>query len=293
MSIGTLAENPRTKAATSRRWHVPWPLLIIAVLLSVAWFGPRRADLGPAAGSHLHGESMLTGEVSEKRFRVATFNIHRGKGTDDRFDLQRTAKTLETIGAQLVCLNEVSGGGIWKSENQAERLGELLKQAWLFTPAEQRWWHVRFGNALLSSMPVVGWQQIPLVRGPGKSPRNAVLTIATHQGRRINVLLTHIDRSDDRARAAQLRTVAELFLSLEEPAILMGDMNSRRTDPEIKRLLKHPGVKDPFEQKYGSQTPPSIDWILVRGLKCLDAGMVDRGASDHPMLWAELEFVEP
>ena len=57
---------------------------------------------------------------------------------------------------------------------------------------------------------------------------------------------------------------------------------------EIRRLLAVPGVIDAVGQKLGSSAPPRIDFIFVRGLRVLDAGLRDRGASDHPLAWAEL-----
>jgi hypothetical protein len=38
--------------------------------------------------------------------------------------------------------------------------------------------------------------------------------------------------------------------------------------------------------------PPSgvVDWIFVRGFRPVEGGLRDEGASDHPLLWAELEF---
>ena len=224
---------------------------------------------------------------------MATFNIHRAKGTDGRRDLTRTADTLRLAQAHLIGLNEVHGERFWTATSQVQQLGEMLHMKWLYAPTEERWWHVQFGNALLSALPIVHWQKIPLVRGNGKSHRNVVLAIVEHLGTRIHVLVTHIDRSNDEARKMQLRTVSQLFLSLEQPAILMGDMNSPPEDPLIRQLVDHPEIDEPLRAKYGDQAPRAIDWILVRGLRCIDAGLVDQGASDHPMLWAELELPPP
>ena len=102
------------------------------------------------------------------------------------------------------------------------------------------------------------------------------------------MLLTHIARSDDHTRQQQLREVIDLYLALPEPAILLGDLNSEAADPEIRRLLAAPGVIDAVGQKLGSGAPPRIDWIFVRGLRVLDAGLRDDGASDHPLAWAEV-----
>jgi endonuclease/exonuclease/phosphatase family metal-dependent hydrolase len=112
--------------------------------------------------------------------------------------------------------------------------------------------------------------------------------------RTIRVLLTHVNRRYDAERQLQLRAVIALYLSLAEPAVLLGDLNSTADDPQIQKLLKTPGVLDVVGEKTGeklSKTPPDrIDWIIARGLRCVDAGLRDNGASDHPAVWAELEL---
>jgi endonuclease/exonuclease/phosphatase (EEP) superfamily protein YafD len=92
-----------------------------------------------------------------------------------------------------------------------------------------------------------------------------------------------------------LRAVIALYLALDEPAILVGDMNSDADDPQIRQLSDTPGVDDPVGGLLGPEilekdAPRRIDWIFTRGLRCVDAGIRDDGASDHPMIWAELEL---
>jgi endonuclease/exonuclease/phosphatase family metal-dependent hydrolase len=101
-------------------------------------------------------------------------------------------------------------------------------------------------------------------------------------------LLTHITRRDDRDRREQLRSVIALFLAIDKPAILLGDLNSDDEDPQIRQLLQTPGVSDPVAEVLGGETPPRIDWVLTRGFRSLDAGVYDNGASDHPLVWAEI-----
>jgi endonuclease/exonuclease/phosphatase family metal-dependent hydrolase len=163
-----------------------------------------------------------------------------------------------------------------------------LQLSWLFAPAERRWWHYEFGNGVLTRLPVNGWERIPLPRTFGKGFRNLVLLRSNFGGKPLNVVITHIDRSDNRERAAQVRFVADYFLALAEPALLMGDLNTDANDAELRRLLDSPGVVDSLSQIAG--VPRHIDWILVRGLVVRDSGMREVGASDHPALWAELEL---
>jgi endonuclease/exonuclease/phosphatase family metal-dependent hydrolase len=218
--------------------------------------------------------------------RVATFNIHGGKGHDNRRDLGRIAHDIETV--DFVGLNEVEGPFLLERHSQVEQLAKRLQLPWLFAPAERRWLHYEFGNGVLSRLPVDSWERVPLPRSYGKGFRNLVLLRSSFGGKPLNIVVTHIDRSNHRERAEQVRFVADYFLALPPPALLMGDLNTDGNDLELRRLLDSPGVVDSLSQVAGA--PRHIDWILARGLVVRDAGMREVGASDHPALWAELEL---
>ena len=84
--------------------------------------------------------------------RVATYNIHRCRGLDGRTNLPRIAEVIESIGADIVALQEVIGAGP-RTAGQAEELGARLGMGWVMAPAR----HLRgnlFGNVVLSRFPV-------------------------------------------------------------------------------------------------------------------------------------------
>lgn len=102
------------------------------------------------------------------------------------------------------------------------------------------------------------------------------------------MIAVHIDREND--RRSQLRTIIDLFLSLEEPCLLMGDLNTAGKDPLLIDLREHPGVRSPLHETLGeSAVENNIDWIFTRGLRTLSAKLVENNASDHPFLTAEFE----
>jgi endonuclease/exonuclease/phosphatase family metal-dependent hydrolase len=271
---------------------------VVAVLLvgGAIYHASRHVSSGPAEGTAVEGQ-VSPGAAERRTFRIGTFNIHGGKGLQGRVDLERTAECLGALRLDCAALSEVHGPALWQTQDQAEQLGRRLGMAWLFAPAVREWYHLEMGNALLTSLPVVFWQRIPLARRYDRSHRNAVLVGLTWQGRTIHLLLTHINRRDDRQRQAQLRAVIALYLALAEPAVLAGDLNSDSDDPQIRQLLATSGVEDPVGRIVGSQSPGEvaagrIDWIFTRGFRCVEAGIEDHGASDHPLVWAELELPE-
>lgn len=274
-SITSPVQNRRTLKLS----HV---LICILALVAAGILagGAIRVRSGPASGTILLN-STFAHPTTRPILRVATYNIHSGIGADGHADLNRTADALR--GFDLIALNEVRG------ESQIELLGQKLTMPSLFAPTERQWWHDSFGNAFLCSLPTTHWQRIPLAGSVGRGCRNLLLAKIAMQDKTINVLLTHIDRGTDRQE--QLRTTIELFLSLAEPAIVMGDFNTEATDPQLRRLTNTPGVEDPVGKILQAKTPKDrIDWIFTRGLHCRAAGLKDNGASDHPLACAELEL---
>ena len=84
--------------------------------------------------------------------RIATYNIHRGRGLDGRTRLQRIAAVIAAVDADIVALQEVIGASPVKP-GQAAELGASLGMGWVMAPTR----HLRnalFGNVVLSRFPV-------------------------------------------------------------------------------------------------------------------------------------------
>jgi len=247
-------------------------LFIIIVAGIMAWQGGQKIPTGPASGTALNGPEPAS-RPSGQTLRVATFNIDGGaEGID------HVAHALG--GFDLAGLQEVHG------LEQTDFLAQSLHQSYVYAPVETQWWFKSFGNAAVTDLPVSYWQRIPISSNDSDSNRNVILLSATFAGRPLNVLITHIDRKQDHAR--EIRDVTHLFLSLQEPAILLGDFNliedqnGRDNDPDVAALVSTPGVIDPVGKAY--------DRIFARGFVALNSGYVEEHASDHPLAWAELEL---
>lgn len=279
--------------------HRPRSLMILTALGVVALLGLSydiahwEWPAGAAEGRELLGAAP-TVEALPTRFRVTTFNIHGGFGADGTLNLQRTADALRD--ADFVGLNEVRGPGWQDSRNQAEQLGTILGLSWLFAPTETTWSGPHFGQGILSRLSISSWKRVPLDRRDGNGFRNYVeCQIPIHAGdkgdspRQLTILVTHLDRKSD--RQWQLQTVIRRFLEVPPPAILMGDLNSKLTEPQLIKLTHESGVYDCFEPLFPSTLAKKrIDWMFIRGLKCLQSKLTSTAASDHPTGWAELEL---
>ncbi len=294
MKSGAEKDAPpeRGHVGVGRRLSAFWPsnkrksvgcLAALLVVGLIGWHASLRQPTGPAEGGTIQPGSLSVADKST--FRLATFNIHRGRDARGRLDLARTAKVLQ--GFDFACLNEVAGRWPWQAADQAQTLGQLTERAWLFAPFERRWYCYEFGNAVLSSLPILDWRRLSLA-SDANQPRSAVLATVGVGHRTFRAIVVHASRRT--TRAEELRSVFSLFLATRPPVALLGDLNTRADDPQIRQLLATPGVVDPLTAAPGVSRE-HIDWILLRGLRALGAGMVDEGASDHPLFWAEVEFL--
>jgi endonuclease/exonuclease/phosphatase family metal-dependent hydrolase len=260
-------------------------LLLYTGVAGILWLTVTR-HAGPASGESLNAVAgSKTHAADEDRFTVAIYNIHSGKGSDGRRDLNRTAEMLK--GVDFAGLNEVAGPTLF-APNQAETLGEKLDMPWLYAPTEILWGRPDFGSAVLSRLPIDGWMRIPLASIGLQPRRNVVLLKVAHSRGTVNVLVTHIAR--DSRDPSQLEAVIDLFLALDEPAILMGDLNNNSDNPVLRAFLDRPDVETAVDADYMLRGRKLIDWIIYRGLKCVGSEVLPPGVSDHPLVRAEFAW---
>jgi len=155
--------------------------------------------------------------------RVATYNIHRGRGLDGRTRLERIAAVLAAVDADIVALQEVVGASPTRP-GQAAELGAALGMGWVMAPTR----HLRtalFGNVVLTRFPVRNHVQYDLT-----------WKTCEHRGvQRVDVGLeddtlhfynVHLGTSlmERRHQAARLATLVH-DRRLSGPKIVLGDFN--------------------------------------------------------------------
>jgi endonuclease/exonuclease/phosphatase family metal-dependent hydrolase len=272
------------------RWRV-LAIVLTGLLAGTIYLGAERAPLAAASGTTFtpprNGVLAVKPATAPPTLRLATFNIQSGKGFDGVRDLERTRDSLDS-GFDLIGLQEVRAFG-WGGDNQAARLAQDLGMAWLFAPAERRWFRDDFGNAALAAVPVAAWSRTPLPGPTGHSFRNLLQVDLPLADTRVRVFMTHLTTGRRQDHALQFDIAAQRFLTAPAPAVLMGDLNEPLDSPRIAALLARPDVQAALPD-YEPAAAPRRDWLLVRGLEVVEAGVIDAGASDHPCLWARLRL---
>jgi endonuclease/exonuclease/phosphatase family metal-dependent hydrolase len=211
-----------------------------------------------------------------KTLKIATFNIHSGRGVKGDRNLARTADVLR--GMDVAGLNEVRGPSVLGTADQAAELGARLGVAAVFGPSERRWYVASFGNGLLSRFPILSWRSRPLEAGRLGSYRAVLLAEVAAGAAKLRVLIAHPERGD--LRHDQLREIKTIFAAVGAPAVLLGDLNANPDHPALKQIQALPGATHVLSR--------GIDHIYAKGLTVRSAGMTATSVSDHPLVWAEV-----
>ena len=271
-SPASVAPNPRR----SRQVFV-----VAAVLAAVA--SPSRAE-------------------EPVRLRVLSYNIHHARGTDGVLDLDRIARVIRSAEPQIVALQEVDRG-VDRSERR-DQPADLARRCGMEAVFFGNIRHQEgdYGNALLTSLPIIEARNEPLPNSGGGEQRGLlVVDLKAPVGDEpIRVLATHLDHrrpeADRLASADLINQVAE-----EEPtrpSILMGDLNATPESATLARfeLAWQRANDDPRPTIPVSAPKRQIDYILTRPddrWRVVEVRVLDEPiASDHRPILAVLEWID-
>lgn len=172
--------------------------------------------------------------------RIASYNVHKGVGTDLRRDPGRTIRVLREIGADLVALQEVDRRfGDRAGVLDLERLEEETQLA--AVPLDGRLgrrasgWH---GNLLLVKGAEI--EDARPVDLPGLEPRGAIVVDLRVGDQPLRVIAAHLGLFRA-SRLIQARRLAdEIGGADDRPTILMGDCNEWRIGAKCSLMpLRH------------------------------------------------------
>lgn len=230
-------------------------------------------------------------------WRVVTYNIHAGRGMDDRTDLERTASVIRRLDPDVVALQEVDDRVARSNRvDQAARLGALLGMNHAFG-SFMDYQGGRYGVAVLSRCSIRSIEPVRLTEG--NEPRIALaVELVQPDSTVMTVVDVHFDWvGDDTFRFTQAGETAQFLDQIDGPYILAGDFND---EPGSRTLdLFHARAKEaakPRNDRFTfSSTEPrkEIDFIFVAPGEEWEVESADvvheNMASDHLPVVAELE----
>jgi endonuclease/exonuclease/phosphatase family metal-dependent hydrolase len=219
--------------------------------------------------------------------RIASYNVHRCKGSDGRCDASRVAQVIEEIGCDTVGLQEVDNrADVAHDSMQLDFLADATRmQAIAGHTIVHHEGH--YGNALLTRRPVLGVRRHQLTF-KSREPRNALEVDLDVAGRRVRVIVTHLGLwpAERRYQARSLLTLLR-EVAPEQPVVVLGDINEWMPMGRPLRWLHGMLGHAPAERTFPARLPMfALDRVWVRPRHTLLAfgshrSPVANVASDH------------
>ncbi|CAN5836731.1 endonuclease/exonuclease/phosphatase family protein [soil metagenome] len=237
--------------------------------------------------------------------RVVSYNIRAGTDLHGQPNLERVAALLDSLGAEVVLLQEVDRGTV--RSGGVDQLGELERLTGMtgFFAAAMDFDGGEYGTALLSRHAIHDARSIPLpVRVTAElahlyyEPRSLLNAVVETPVGRIHVLGTHLAHqggpSFRQPQMFQILAYVAETVPAHMPVIFAGDLNATPDAPEIRALSLHftdawlacgSGAGNTFPS---DRPVRRIDYILTRGVHCSSAAVIATEVSDHRPLVADL-----
>jgi endonuclease/exonuclease/phosphatase family metal-dependent hydrolase len=271
-----------------------WTGLVASTLVAAAAAGVSGAPTATAAAPPPTAPPPVVA-------RFATYNIHAGAGSDNVYDLDRTAATIRALDADVVGIEEadVHWGDRSRFEDTVVELGRRLGMRTGFAPiysldplhaGDPR---REYGVAVLSRYPIAALEDHDITRlstqdpDPVPAPAPGFLEATVQvRGARTHVYVTHLDyRGDPSVRTAQVADTRRIMA--QDPAgedqVLLGDLNADASAPELAPLWQE--LDDAWAVTRTRVGEPGLTFPAVAAVKRIDFVTVRRGT---PVLTAEV-----
>lgn len=249
---------------------------------------------------------------TDNSLRLATWNIHSGIGGDRGFDMARIVAVLAEIDADVVGLQEV--GWHRRTHHRIDQFAYLREHTG-YTVVEglvRDPLRARFGNALLTRLPVEGVQWVDL-KIRGHVPRAALVAAVQRGAALLQVAVLHFgltvwERETQTKRLMQALARQELTGkegaredatagAAQPPSVLLGDFNMLRRRTRASAILAERFPTCVRMPTYPVRRPQlSLDRIYLSShWEVTDARVINHGAalhaSDHLPLVAEARLI--
>ncbi len=255
---------------------------------------------------------MTSGRVellAPQVLRVATYNIHKGVqgiGPARRLEIHNLGLAVETLDADIVCLQEVRAQN-WREAAYFTRWPDLPQAQYLAPDGYEAVYHTNaitrygeHGNALLSRWPIISHRHEDM--SDHRFEQRGLLHVQVlAMGRPMHVIVVHFGLipASRLRQTFQLRRYIAREVPPEAPLLVAGDFNDWGT--RVRRLLRVDSLRSfegPRTLTYPSRFPVAqLDHIYARGLHPLSLaaprGRVWRRMSDHLPLIAEFQLLAP
>ncbi len=249
--------------------------------------------------------TILIPPTNTDRLRIATLNLHGGYSLYFNYDLISIANEIKKSGADVILLQEVEAGRLVSyGVDQAQWLGRVLDMQIEYFPTNE----ALQGLAILTRVSIEQRQGV-LLTSLGKqtgvqyvrlrAPDQAVLDVYNTQ---LGLLLKDSSRAPDQQEQDQIQQMNEIFglINQNDPTLttrtlIGGTFNNVPTSDLYQRMAQY--FSDPFAGfaaekaitwRLINNVNSRVDYLWLRRINSLQAGVVEMGASTHNMAVLEI-----
>ncbi len=209
------------------------------------------------------------------RFRIATYNIHKSRGLDQRTSPARVASVLRELQADILCVQEVvnapeapaASDGLHSPAEASlfDQAGEIARAlpeyAWAFG-ANRPLRGGTYGNMTLTRLPLLAWRNHDISRR--RRERRGVLEteIQVGNGATLHVFNVHMGTGHMERRFQARRLLEPAILSHVEfkgPRLVIGDFNEWTRGLTTRLLRKS---FQTFRPRHAARFPRTYPGIL-------------------------------
>ena len=233
--------------------------------------------------------------------RVATYNVHRSRGLDQRTSPARIGAVVASLEADLVALQEVVGPSASDARGHVAEIAEAAGMAWVMAPTRRFRQHA-FGNVVLSRFPVLDHARYELP-SQRREPRCCQrVDVQMSGGHVLHFFNVHLGTGLVERRRQAVR-LAHILDGHDQPGprIMLGDFNEWTKGPATRVLTERLQSLDLTTHLKRRRTYPGLlpmlhlDHIYFDEAFSLKNAEVHRSrkallASDHLPLFADLEI---
>jgi endonuclease/exonuclease/phosphatase family metal-dependent hydrolase len=232
-------------------------------------------------------QSQRLGDAEHNTYRIMSYNIHHGEGTDKVLDLQRIADIITDAAPDVVAVQELDS--MTQRTGKIDMLRVLADKTLMypvFAPAIP-YEGGGYGVGMLSKEKPLGSYRIPL---PGRNEARTLLVVEFEQ---YYMGCTHFSLEAEE-RLASVELIRREAAKLDKPFFVAGDLNARPDSPVMEAFTKEFVLFN--NPKPAGKERGVIDYIAGYKAKgapftALSTRIIDEPvASDHDPVVAEVRF---
>jgi endonuclease/exonuclease/phosphatase family metal-dependent hydrolase len=250
------------------------------------------------------GAATVSARAPASRLRVATYNIHRCRGWDQRVVPSRIARVLEEVDADIIALQEVvNHAASAEKPGQACYLAEKLGYECRFGQTRQLRGRP-YGNAVLSRFPITTTKSYDLSCELLEPRACFQVDVEVSECQHLHVFNVHLGTTHSERRRQASALVSTQILNnpdLRHPRVMLGDFNDWTQGPVSRLLASHLVSADLLAHLRRRRTYPGLlpmvhlDHIFFDASLHLESLRLHRSrtalvASDHLPLIAEFRL---